>query len=66
VAGQGLCLASIKWAFTTTYAANWHPLTWLSHLLDYSIYGTFPGGHHLTNLLWHTANTVLLFQVLLC
>ncbi len=60
----GLTWDGIKWAFTTTHASNWHPLTWLSHMLDYEIYGPKPGGHHLSSLLFHAANTLLLFLVL--
>jgi protein O-mannosyl-transferase len=55
---------SIFWAFTASYASNWHPVTWLSHMLDYQLYGLNPRGHHLTNLLLHTANALLLFLVL--
>ena len=61
---NGLTRASFIWAFTTTRAANWHPLTWLSHMLDYQLYGMNPGGHHLTSLLLHVANSVLLFLLL--
>ncbi|MBN1757112.1 MAG: hypothetical protein JW863_02275 [Chitinispirillaceae bacterium] len=50
---------------TTGFNANWHPLTWLSHMLDYQLYGMWPGGHHLTNVFFHSCNTVLLFLVLL-
>jgi len=60
---EGLTLESITWAFTTIHAKNWHPLTWLSHMLDCKIYGNNPGGHHYTNLLFHIANTLLLFLV---
>lgn len=60
----GLTLESIIWSFTTTQASNWHPLTWLSHLLDYQLYGMNSGMHHLTNLLLHLMNTLLLFLVL--
>src|SRR6478735_2786058 len=56
---HGLTSASLKWAFTTGHAANWHPLTWISHMLDYQLYGLKPVGHHLTNLLFHAANSVL-------
>ena len=49
----------LKWAFTTFHAANWHPLTWLSHGLDIQIWGLNPLGHHLTNNLLHTVNTFL-------
>ncbi len=61
---QGLNLHSIIWAFTTVHAANWHPLTWISHMLDCQLYGAAPWGHHLTNLLLHLANTILLFLLL--
>ena len=60
---SGLTLDSISWAFTTNHTANWHPLTWLSHMLDYQFFGLNPGRHHLTNLLFHIANTLLLFFV---
>lgn len=59
----GLCSESIRWAFTATHAANWHPLTWLSHILDVEFYGLNPGQHHLTNVIFHIANTLLLFFV---
>ncbi len=61
---HGLTLESFRWAFTATYEANWHPLTWMSHMLDYQIYGTQPAGHHATNLLLHVANVLILFLVL--
>jgi Tfp pilus assembly protein PilF len=60
----GITLKSVLWAFTTPYASNWHPLTWLSHMLDCELFGLNPLGHHLTNLLFHIANTLLLFWVL--
>lgn len=60
----GVTLKSIIWAFTTGYASNWHPLTWLSHMLDIELYGLNPMGHHWTNLQIHIANTLLLFFVL--
>jgi len=60
---NGLTLEGISWAFTATHAGNWHPLTWLSHMLDCQLYGLNPGRHHLTNLLFHIANTLLLFYV---
>jgi len=60
----GLTPKSIHWAFATTTASNWHPLTWLSHMLDVQLYGLNPGWHHLTNVLLHTVNTLLLFWVL--
>ncbi len=64
VVQQGVTGPMIEWAFTTDHASNWHPLTWISHALDCEIYGLKPGGHHLTNLLFHLANTVLLFWLL--
>ena len=60
----GLTWHGVVWAFTTGHAANWHPLTWLSHMLDVQLYGMQAGGHHLTSLLLHVANTLLLFGVL--
>jgi tetratricopeptide (TPR) repeat protein len=60
----GITLKAVKWAFTSGYAANWHPLTWLSHMLDWQLFGSNAGGHHLTNLIFHIANTLLLFIVL--
>lgn len=62
---EGSTAHKIAWVFTTDRAANWHPLTWLSHLLDYSIYGLRnPGGHHLTSVLLHAASAILLFLAL--
>jgi len=61
---NGITRDSILWAFTELHAANWHPLTWLSHMLDCKIYGLNPLGHHITNVLLHIANSVLLFWVL--
>ena len=60
---DGLNYKSIIWAFSTTHNNNWHPLTWLSHLLDCQFYGITPAGHHVTSLLLHLANVVLLFLV---
>jgi len=61
----GLTSESISWAFTTFYGSNWFPITWLSHTLDYQLYGLNPKGHHLTNLFFHIANALILFMVLL-
>jgi tetratricopeptide (TPR) repeat protein len=61
---NGLTLADIGWAFRSVTAGNWHPLTMLSHMVDCQIYGLRPWGHHLSNILLHTANTVLLFLLL--
>jgi len=60
----GLTLEGIKWAFTAKHASNWHPLTWLSHMTDCELFGADAGKHHLVNLLFHLANTLLLFIVL--
>jgi len=60
----GLTLEGVTWAFKTIHAGHWHPLTWLSHMLDCQLYGLKPSGHHLTNLVFHIANTLLLFLVL--
>jgi tetratricopeptide (TPR) repeat protein len=57
----GLTGPGIVWAFRSGYAANWHPLTWLSHMLDCQLFGLKPAGHHFTSLLFHIANTLLLF-----
>jgi len=62
---QGLTLASIKWAFTQEHVANYHPLTWLSHMLDCQLFGLdHPFWHHFVNWLFHLLNTLLLFWVL--
>lgn len=61
---QGLTGSSISWAFTTTTEANWHPVTWLSHMTDVQLFGLRPAGHHLTNVLLHTLNVVLFFLLL--
>ncbi len=60
---DGITAQAIRWAFTTGYAANWHPLTWMSHMLDVQLFGLKPRWHHLTNLLFHIANTLLLFCI---
>ena len=60
----GITWNGIRWALTTYYAANWHPLTWVSHMLDVQIFGLNPHWHHLTNLLFHIANVLLLFFAL--
>jgi tetratricopeptide (TPR) repeat protein len=61
---SGLSLQNILWAFQTGFFANWHPITWLSHMLDIELFGLNPGLHHLVSLLLHVANTLLLFWVL--
>src|SRR5437867_7197253 len=60
----GLTPGGVLWAFTTMHAANWHPLTWLSLMLDATIGGVRPTVYHITNLLLHLANTLLLFTLL--
>ena len=60
---KGLTVDNIIWAFTSTHALNWHPLTWLSHMLDVQLYGLNPASHHLTNVLFHILNSLLLFFV---
>jgi tetratricopeptide (TPR) repeat protein len=61
---QGLTWEGVAWALRTGTAGNWHPLTWLSHMLDVQLFGLNAGWHHLTSLLLHTANAVLLFLLL--
>ena len=60
---RGLTRENLAWAFTSFQASNWHPVTWLSHMLDCQLFGPHPGGHHLMNLFLHTANTLLLFAL---
>lgn len=62
---DGLTWNGFTWAFTTRLMGIWHPVTWLSHMLDCQLFGVAPAGHHLMNLLFHIANTVLLFLLLL-
>ena len=61
----GLTWQTFVWSFNAGYAQNWHPLTWLSHALDCELYGLNPAGHHLTNVLFHSLNVVILFLLLL-
>jgi len=62
---RGVTLAGVAWAFTTFYATNWHPLTWISHMLDCQFFGMNAGRHLLINALIHVANTILVFWFLL-
>ena len=62
---SGLTSESVKWAFTTFTTGNWFPVNWLSHMLDYQLYGSHPKGHYLTNLFLHIASALILFIVLL-
>ncbi len=61
---EGLTPEGIRWALMTGHASNWHPLTWISHMLDVQLFGLNPQGHHLTSLFFHIVNTLLLFFVL--
>src|SRR5689334_20099234 len=60
----GLSADGVAWAFTTSHSSNWHPLTWMSHMLDATLFGPGPAGPHLVNLAFHAANAVLLFLAL--
>jgi tetratricopeptide (TPR) repeat protein len=60
----GLTTETFKWAFTTYEQANWHPLTWLSHALDFELFGLNPLGHHYVSVLLHALNAVILFLLL--
>jgi Flp pilus assembly protein TadD len=60
----GLTASNVAWAFTTFFYANWHPLTWISYMLDFSLWGSNPGAQHLVNVAFHLASTLLLFFVL--
>lgn len=61
---RGLAPAGVAWAFTTLHEGIWHPLAWITHMIDVSVFGTRAGGHHGVNLALHAANTLLLFLVL--
>jgi len=63
IVASGLNKESLNWAFTKFYAANWHPVTWVSHLIDVELYGLNPGGHHATNIVFHLLNSILAFTV---
>jgi len=60
---SGLSLQNVVWSLTEVHSANWHPLTWISHMLDVQLFGLDPGMHHLTNLIFHVLSTLLLFFV---
>jgi tetratricopeptide (TPR) repeat protein len=60
----GLRYEGIRWAITGVYSSNWHPLTWISHMMDCQLYGQKPAGHHLTNVVFHVGNTLLVFLLL--
>lgn len=61
---NGLTIENVRWAFTTFEFSNWHPLTWLSHMLDVTLHGREPGGHHLTSIILHAINGALLMILL--
>jgi len=61
---DGLTTETVRWAMTSFYAANWHPLTWLVHAMNYQLYGLEAGGHHVTSMLLHTFNVILVFLLL--
>jgi tetratricopeptide (TPR) repeat protein len=61
---QGLSWDSLAWAFSSVEASNWHPLTWLSYLIDSSLFGAWAGGYHLTSVAWHLATTLLVYLLL--
>jgi tetratricopeptide (TPR) repeat protein len=61
---RGLDAAALRWAWTTSHMANWHPLTWMSHMLDWQLYGADPAGHHATSVVLHAVDTALVFVVL--
>ena len=61
---EGLSMEGVTWAFTTGLHGHWHPLTWLSHMMDCELFGLNPGLHHLSSLFLHIVNTLLLFFVL--
>jgi Flp pilus assembly protein TadD len=65
IVNRGVTLAGLAWAFTTFYAGNWHPLTWIAHMIDSQLFGMIAGGHLLVNALIHAANTLLVFWFLL-
>src|SRR5271157_5696433 len=64
VVQAGLTGPGVHWAFAASHANNWHPLTWLSHMLDCQLFGLKPGAHHLVAVGFHIAGTILLFLVL--
>jgi protein O-mannosyl-transferase len=61
---RGLSWSNVVWAFTTTAEANWHPLTWISHMTDVELFGMNPRGHHGVNVVLHALNVVILFLIL--
>ena len=60
----GIGVDAVRWALTNVQSSNWHPLTWLSHALDVTLFGFAPGAHHAVNVLWHALNAALAFLML--
>jgi hypothetical protein len=60
----GFSVQSLAWAFTAFYASNWHPLTWLSYMIDAGLFGLNPGEQHTVNVLLHLGSSILLFLAL--
>ena len=58
---NGINLKTVLWAFSNTHSANFHPVTWLAHAADISLFGLDPAGHHLTSVLIHLINTILIY-----
>lgn len=65
IVNRGFSLEAVRLAFTTAHSANWHPLTWLSHAVDWQLYGERPAGHHATNVALHAINAALLYMLLI-
>src|SRR5204862_7241150 len=63
VVRAGLSWDGLRWALGASYAGNWHPLTWLSHMADVQLFGMDAGWHHVTSLVFHVASTVLIFRL---
>jgi tetratricopeptide (TPR) repeat protein len=63
---HGVTADAIKWAFTSPYAGNWHPVTWISHMVDCQVFGPNPTGHHVVNVVLHALASVVLFLALRC
>jgi len=61
---RGISRETVTWAFGNVHSANWHPLTWVSHMVDHRLFGLEPAGHHAVNVLWHALNAVLAFLAL--
>src|SRR5215475_4981745 len=61
---SGLSWANLVWAVTQFHSGNWHPVTWISHMVDVQLFDMNPGMHHLTNAFLHSANAILLFLLL--